>query len=252
MANSLIVLSDTKSVTGEHLVVVDYGKGSPLLCRSGIWVGLETDFIESVVLSYEHGSDDLYVGWALNGAIVSNPGFPPEIFPLPGLPVPGAANVLYMTPVDGFLHRTSLTGQAGMAETCIAAQVLYTTFKDYQQGKPVTYGPSITVCLSGKEIIWPAAKLEQEGECLRRWREILHRVAGPVRVKPGDPVEQWLARVQGEDAVRLQGLAQVLDEADAKRDPRIVEAARQELQGIFERVRMQGQIAELAKTRRPS
>jgi hypothetical protein len=251
MAHTLVELSDTKSTTSEHVVVVDYGTGKPFLCRSGIWVGWATDFIETVVLSYEHDPDELYVGWALNGTVVSNPGIPPTIYP-PGFPVPGAPDVLYMTPVDGFLHRISLTGKAGMAETCISAQVLYTTFKDHQQGKPVTYGPSMAVCLSGEEVAWPEAKLEQERACLRHWWEVLHKVVGPVRVHPGDPVEKWLARVQGEDAVRLKGLVQALDEFDAGRDQRIVAAARAELKGIFERVRMQGQIADLARARRPA
>ena len=61
MAHPLVVLSDTKSITDVSVVTIDYGSGLPLLCRSGIWVGLQTLYTETIV-SYEHEPEELYVG----------------------------------------------------------------------------------------------------------------------------------------------------------------------------------------------
>jgi len=245
MAHPLVVLSDTRSITSTSTVVVDYGTGGPFLCRSGLWVGVETLFTRTVLLSYEHEPEDLYVGWALNGSIVSSPGFPPTIFP-PGAAAPGAPDVLYMTPVNDLYHRISFTSTAGMDEECVYAQVLYSTFQDIAQGKPVHYGPALSVCLAGKEIAWPADKLAEERECLEHWRKILHRVAGPKHVNPGDPVEDWLARVRGDAAVRMRGLARAIE---AGGDESLAEAARTELRSLFRRVRLDGRIAGLAAAR---
>ena len=46
MAHPLVVLSDTKSITDVSVVTIDNGSGLPLLCRSGIWVGLQTLYTE--------------------------------------------------------------------------------------------------------------------------------------------------------------------------------------------------------------
>ena len=246
MPASLVELSDTKSTTSEHPIVVDYGRGTPWLCRSGLWFGVQTEFIESVVLSYEHDPEDIYVGWALNGTVVSNPGFPPSYSPwIPGIPVPGAPDVLYLTPADGFYHRISLSGKAGMDKTCVYAQVLYTTYNDIAHGKPMKYGPAMTVCLSGAEILWPQEKLDAERRCLQHLWEIIHKYVLSKHVNPGDPVERWLARVHGDDAVRLKGVAEALEQMDAAANPKLVEAARAELSAVFERLRMQGRIADL-------
>jgi hypothetical protein len=245
MAYPLVVVSDTKSIANVSVVTIDYGSGLPLLCRSGIWVGLETQFTEVIVLSYEHDPEELYVGWMLNGSIVSSPGFPPTIF-APGLPVPGAPQVTYMTPINDLYHRISFTSTAGMDDECVYAQVLYNTFQDIQQGKPVKYGPALSVCLSGREITWPADKLAEERQCLERWRRIFHLVDGPRHINPGDPVEDWLARVRGDDAVRIKALAQVIEKPGAGSDKSLVDAARAELKALFQRVRLDGRIAGLS------
>jgi hypothetical protein len=151
-----------------------------------------------------------------------------------------------MTPVNDLYHRISLTSTAGMDEECAFAQVLYSTFQDIAQGKPVKYGPALSVCLAGKEIAWPADKLAEERECLEHWRKILHRVAGPRHVNPGDPVEDWLARVRGNDAVRMKGLAHAIE---AGGDESLAEAARSELRSLFRRVRLDGRIAGLGAAR---
>jgi hypothetical protein len=107
----------------------------------------------------------------------------------------------------------------------------------------------MTVCLSGQDVVWPADKLAAERECLIAWWERIRRVAGPIHPRPGDPVEQWLARVRDEDAIALKGLVQALEQLDPERDPKIVQGARVALQGLFDRIRMQGRIAGLGGSR---
>jgi len=241
MAHPLVVLNDTKTVTGHHTVVEDFTTHFAL-CRFGIWVGCETDFIETVTLSYEHDPDPLYVGWALNGTVVSTPGFPTTIFP-PGNPVPGVSDVRYMTPVDGLYHRISLAGTSGMPQRCIHVQVLYMTYQDYVQGRPVTYGPATTLCISGQEIDWPADKLEEWRKCLAKFWQIIHEVVGPVHVNPGDPVEAWLARATPEQALRLQGYREALESLDAERDAIILKCVQQDLRALVSQLVLAGRLA---------
>src|SRR5262249_1463196 len=83
----------TKQLTGWHLVIEDYTKKHDL-CRHRIWVGLEEDFSETVTFAFEHGNANLYIGWAINGTTVVDPGLgngtPPQ-----GLPCPGAPSVTF-------------------------------------------------------------------------------------------------------------------------------------------------------------
>ena len=74
MAHSLVEVSRTKSVTECYLITEDYTK-HPALCRSGIWVGWKCSFAETVLLSYEHDPEELYVGWLINGTMVIDPGY---------------------------------------------------------------------------------------------------------------------------------------------------------------------------------
>jgi len=214
----------------------------PALCRFGVWVGCEEDFVESVVLSYEHDPDPLYVGWALNGTVVSQPGFPPTIFP-PGNPVPGTLDVVYMTPVDDLYHRISLTGTSGMTQRCVYAQVLYMTYQDYVNGIPPTYGPALTVCLSGQSITWPADKLEETRECIKHWWEIFRERVGPVPVGPGDPVEDWLARATPEQAFRLKAYADALETLHAERDAIVIRCLLLDLRAIISELVYAGRLA---------
>ncbi len=241
MAHPLVILSDSRTVTGHHTVVEDYNTHH-VLCRFGIWVGCATDFIETVKLSYEHDPDPLYVGWALNGTIVSNPGFPPTIFP-PGNPVPGAPDVLYMTPVDDLYHRISLTSTSGVPTRCIYVQVLYTTYDDIVHGRPITYGPAKTVCLSGETIEWPASKIQEWLDCLRKFWEIIHKVLVNVHVNPGDPVEQWLARATPEQALRLKGYGEALQRLDPVHDAIVWRCLIVDLEALVKQLVLAGRLA---------
>jgi hypothetical protein len=241
MAHPLVVISDTKATTGHHTVVEDYNTHH-VLCRFGVWVGCATDFVETVKLSYEHDPDPLYVGWALNGTVVSTPGFPPTIFP-PGNPVPGVPDVRYTTPVDGLYHRISLTGTSGMPDRCIYVQVLYTTYDDIVHGRPVSYGPAMTVCLSGQTIEWPADKLAETRDCLKHLWEILHKAVGPVHVNPGDPVETWLARATPEQALQLKGYREALERLDINRDAAIHICLLRDLRALLVQLVLAGRLA---------
>jgi hypothetical protein len=73
MAYPLVELSRARAADGEHLVVENYDL-NPRFCRQGIWVGWKFEFAETVVLSFEHDPEELYVGWSINGTTVVDPG----------------------------------------------------------------------------------------------------------------------------------------------------------------------------------
>jgi hypothetical protein len=235
MAHPLIELSRTRHQTSAHVVIEDYNR-HPTICRHGVWVGWSISFTETVVLSFEHDPEELYVGWAINGSTVIDPGYslgtPPG-----GYPVPGAPLLTYVTPMDGFFHRLSLTSTSDTTEECAWVQVLYRG--PTEAGAPAHYGPVMSVCLSGAEVRWPGKKLDEEKHCLRVFFDVLRRYVDVAHVNPGDPVEQWLARIRGDDAVRLRAELDTLQELDPKVDRELAEAIKAELARIV-RARMPG------------
>ena len=228
MADTLIVLSDTKNVTGQSVVIEDYTKKF-VLCRSGVWVGLEVTFTETVTLSYEHQEEPLYVGWAVNGVTVVDPGYSSGTPPW-GAPCPGAASVTYRCPVDGLFHRISFTSTSGDPHECLWVQVLYRGPND--AGNPPRYGPAMWVCLAGSEIDWPLWKLLEWEACLASFWERLRRYVEVAHVNPGDPVE-WLATLPGEEAVRLHAEVQALEKLDVQAQPELAKALRADAAGML-------------------
>src|SRR6476619_5774966 len=113
MANHpLIEYRHTRFEVGRTIAVEDYTT-HPRLCRSGLWIGLASDLIETIVLSYEHDTgpdpEQLNVGWAINGMTVSEPGSPQShLESMLGWPAPDATSVRYVTPVDDLNHRIQL------------------------------------------------------------------------------------------------------------------------------------------------
>jgi hypothetical protein len=239
-------------VTGGWLEIKNYGWGR--LCREGLWFGWRSLFQETVVLSYEHDPEDLYVGWQINGATVIDPGYSSGTPPF-GWPSPGEPSVRYRCPEAGYFHRLALVSTAGEPPHCLNVQVLYRT--PTGPGAPPTFGPSMWVCLSGYEITWPAAKLEEYRKCMRRLRELLERYVKIAHVGPGDPVEHWLDHLEDDEALRVGGMIEALESLDPKADAQILEAIKTELTGLVRWAespgsRLSGGLSERASAERPT
>jgi hypothetical protein len=227
MSHPLVELSRTRSVTSTTLVVVDYD-AVPKICRHGWWVWLRKEFSETVVLSFEHDPEELYIGWAIGAATVIDPGYSPGTPPF-GLPVPGHPSVTYRTPVDGFFHRISFTSTPAHEQECFWVQALYRT--PAEAGAPAHHGPTMLVCLSGSELTWPAQKLKEEKECLDRFRDLLSRYIEVAHVDPWDPIERWVRSLQGDDAVRVRAQLNALEHLDPTSEKELFEAIRSDLSG---------------------
>lgn len=228
MAHPLVELSRSRAVTNGWLEIRNYDYRE--LCRQGIWVGWRSIFQETVVVSYEHDPEELYVGWQINGTTVIDPGYSPGTPPF-GSPAPGESTVRYRCPEGGYMHRLALISTAGEPEHCLYVQVLYRTPSG--QYSPPTFGPSMEVCLSGYEITWPADKLEEYRKCVHRLRDLLERYVQIAHVGPGDPVEEWLLSLEDDEALRVGGMIEALEQLDPKVDAQILDAVRTELTALI-------------------
>jgi hypothetical protein len=229
MAYPLVEHSRTKHETSVHLVIRDYD-ADRRLCRHGLWVGLKTTFTETVVLAYEHDPEELYVGWMINGTTVIDPGYSAGTPPW-GQPAPGAPSVTYVAPFNGLFHRLSLTSTTGSGDSCLWVQVLYRS--PTEAGVPAHQGPGMSVCLAGSSIAWPADKLEEERRCLAVFLDLLRRYVRVAQVHPRDPVEQWLASLDGDMAVRVKAELETLGTIDPRVDRELAEAITADLTGIM-------------------
>lgn len=214
MSNTLSEINRTRNFTGSSLVIEDYDKQFRL-CRSGLWVGVENTFIETVTISYEH-TGDLYVGWRINGVTIVDPGYSSGTPPW-GSPVPGVPGVIYKCPVDEFFHRISFTSTSGMETQCFYVQVLYRN-GIAEAGMAPHSGPSLNVCISGREIEWPVNKLEEEATCLAALFEKLRRYKLIRKVFPPDPIE-WLRRFEGQEAQILKTMVDTYENVNTERQP---------------------------------
>jgi hypothetical protein len=227
MTHPLIELNRSRVVTGGWLEIKNWGYG---LCREGIWFGWRSIFQETVVMSYEHDPEELYVGWSINGTTVVDPGYSAGTPPF-GFQAPGEPSVRYRCPdASGLYHRIALISTPGEPEHCLNLRVLYRTPSG--AGSPPLLGPSAWVCLSGYEIEWPKDKVEEWKRCMDHLREILERYVKLAHVGPGDPVEHWLEHLEGDESVRVGAMIEALETLDATADERIVEAIRSELTGL--------------------
>lgn len=239
--HSLIELRHTRFEIGRTIAVEDYST-HPRLCRSGLWIGLASDLIETIVLSYEHDSgpdpEQLSVGWAINGFTVSEPGSPdshPES--VLGWPAPDASSVSYVTPVDGLHHRLQLRSTPGITGVCLNVQVLYRLpSEDPNSGSTPHPGPSRMTCLSGRDVAWPHDKLEAEQACWRRFRDLVERVIDVVPVGPG-PVEEWLARATDDDLRFFHAGFETLEALHPERDAELGVALRAQMAATIKRLR---------------
>jgi hypothetical protein len=234
VTHPLVVESTTEVDTGCTVVVEDYDC-HPVLCRSGIWVGQRCDFIETVVLSYEHDPDPLYAGWAINGTTLIDPGLSPGTPPW-GYPVPGVSGVTYVCPYQGFYHKIALTGTAGMAEVCPWVQVLYRPSTALPTD-PAQLGPGRYVCIDAFRIVWPADKLAETRACILALIGRLQGLEEIAHVGPGDPVERWLEAGDPESAFRLGALVDAHEKLHSERDRGLKAAVETEIKGLVERFR---------------
>jgi hypothetical protein len=216
----LLEYSRVEPKTGQaQLIIMDYDQ-HPKLCRRGIWVGWLVEMRETVILSYEHDPEELYVGWSINGATVIDPGYSSgTLYPAPA---PGEPSVSYQCPVNNLFHRISLASSPGHTEVCLGVQVLYRS--PLESAYPAHPGPLMRVCLSGSRIDWPTDKLQEEQNCLKRYRHLLDKYVQVQHVGPGDPVERWLARLRGDEAIRLRAELETLEKLDRKVDRQLSDA----------------------------
>jgi hypothetical protein len=214
MSNTLSEINRTRNFTGNSLVIEDYDKHFRL-CRSGLWVGVENTFTETVTISYEH-TGELYVGWRINGVTIVDPGYSSGTPPW-GSPVPGVSGVTYKCPVDELFHRISFTSTSGMDQQCFYVQVLYRN-GIAEAGMAPHPGPSLSVCISGREIEWPADKLEEEANCLKALFEKLRSYKLIRKVFPPDPIE-WLGRFEGQEAQILEAMIDTYERVNTERQP---------------------------------
>lgn len=68
MADPLVILSNTKNIISQGIVVIDYDHVRAF-CRHGIWEGWQEIFTETVTLAYEHTVEE-YVGWQVNDVTI--------------------------------------------------------------------------------------------------------------------------------------------------------------------------------------
>jgi hypothetical protein len=240
MVGELKVVSDTRSVTGGHLVFEDYDS-HPRACRHGVWSGWKETFSQTVTLAFDH-VEHPYVGWSVNGVTVIDPGYGPFTQP-PGVPCPGAPSVLYSCPVGGLFHQISFTSSSGAPRACFWVQVIYR--EHGEQNLPPHEGPGMTVCVSGSDVEWPAFLVAEERACLRRWWDILRRYVEVADVGPLDPVE-FLTRLPADELAMLQAAAQTLEKINADEQPRLSNGLRDTVLGIL-RARMPGAAASTSQ-----
>jgi hypothetical protein len=176
---------------------------------------------ERVVLSFEHDPDPLNVSWRLQDA--AYPLLVPFDFTTSG-PVPGAPGILYSWPVDDgaghhLQHQIALFTVPGTESTLVTAQVWYQP----ESGGDGTYGPWLTLDMSGEVVSWPVRQLLEEAECKERLAEQLSRYAKRHRPLPGEPVE-WIDQIQGPDARRVIAMMETLDRLDPDTEGELVAA----------------------------
>lgn len=222
---------------------VVYGQKRPSAffwpCRDSarIWVGWLCNFTETVVLSYEHDPNPLYVGWQLNGITVIDPGFSQGNWPY-GDPVPGLPSLTYVCPYQGFYHKIAITGSQGMDEVCLWAQVLYRPGDANPANPgPALDGPGMNVCIDGYRVIEPVRLQEEWRACLAEFAERLRRFEEIARINPGDPVERWLEGLDPVEGYKLVGMVETLGQLDPQRDEVLQSAIENELRGFVERLR---------------
>jgi hypothetical protein len=230
MADPLVILSDTKDIISQGIVVIDYDHVRAF-CRHGIWEGWQEIFTETVTLAYEHTVEE-YVGWQVNDVTILDPGFSNGTPPW-GAPLPGFPTVTYTSPVGGLFHEISFKSSANDPIEKFWVNVLYRTSEEQQQP---TYGPGMWVTLSGQYIDWPWFLLMEQRECIQRWLSIFEKISEiyeVATVNPGDPVE-WAGGFTPDEVNGLKAGAEILQKIDAKKQPDLAKRIASYVNGILQ------------------
>jgi hypothetical protein len=231
MSDPLVVLSDTKNIVSQGIIVIDYDKVHHF-CRHGLWEGFQQVYTETVTLAYEHTVEE-YVGWRVNGTVVVDPGYSAGTPPW-GAPLPGFPSVRFACPVGGYYHQISFTSSANDPVEKFWVQAIYRT--NAQEQVPID-GPGTWVTLSGQYVDWPWFLLQQQEECLEHWIELINSVraiiGGFAPVSPGDPVE-WAAQFTPEEASRLKAGLAILEKLDAERQPELAQRVAADVNDIVQ------------------
>jgi hypothetical protein len=233
MADPLVVVSDTKTIISQGIVIIDYDTAPyHALCRYGLWEGWQKLYTETVTLAYEHTVEE-YVGWQVNGLTIMAPGFSAGTPPW-GAPLPGFPSVTYVCPVDGYYHEISFTSSVNDPVEEFWVQVLYRTSEEQQTP---TYGPGMWVTLSGQCIEWPWFLLAEMRACIQRLLEIINSIRATLGelepVNPPDPVE-WAARFTPDEVRRVKAGVEIFQKLDEEKQPELANRIAVDVSGIVQ------------------
>jgi hypothetical protein len=239
MSFEVVELLRWQTPTTTRTAVIDYFR-NPAVCRERLWVGLEREYVERVVLEVENiwpwpdamgwilGGTLLQNGWTTGGTIVGW-GWTNGAHPVETGPVPGHPSVTY-TATQGS-NRIEFASTPGQAEECFFAQVRY-RFQN-----TADRGGVRQVCISGSNIDLPKLSVDAEQECLKRVHDLFdrHKFIPPDRPwPPWPPIERALSRLRGDDAVRMRAYIETLDRVDPESEKELFDAISSELRGFVE------------------
>jgi hypothetical protein len=222
------MVSREKTQVVTSIVSEDYD-ANPALCRRGLWIGSRQVFNERVVLTYDHGLEDVRVSWLLNGDQYVTAGIGAD----PGGPVLGKPGIGYLWPVDDLAHKLALTCTAGTPQASVLVEVLYTRPPSPYAIDPTVYhGGSMLVHIAGESVTWPRTKLLEEAECRDHLSGVVNRYVRWRRRLPGGDetdVNAWIDQVRGPAARELEAMVAQTEALDPKADAEFLDALRVEL-----------------------
>jgi hypothetical protein len=88
-------------------------------------------------------------------------------------------------------------------------------------------------------------KLQEEQSCLNIYHHLLGEYVQVQHVGPGDPVERWLACIQGDEAIRLRAEIETLEKIDRENDRQLFNAIVSDLNRAVQWAKMPGSAVTL-------
>ncbi len=232
-----------------HGVVIHDYTDNATLCRRGVWVGSENHFEERVVLCWEHGDAEFNVFWRFEA--VWTQGFGPKTQTVMYAPsgnvrgsVARAPGIDWHWPHQGIRHQIAFTSAPGAVTAMIRAKVLYQDMKTFALHDD---GPEQVFTITGREVVWPKHKLNEERECKQRWSDTLRDYVTWRDQVPGAPMP-GLDDIRGPQALELNAMVKELERLGPE-DAEIKQAIEAELSRrlleaeLRERARFEGESA---------